>query len=127
MRHAEEREGQALTMSSGLKRKAAFITGGASGIGAATARLLARDGARLALADMNENALEALAAELGDAAISMRVDVADPDDVQSAVERRAADQLGRIDILFNNAGIVGVGRAPDLDVEAWKRVLTVDH
>lgn len=81
-----------------------------SGIAAATARLLAREGARLALADMNEDALEALAAEFSDAAISMRVDVADPDEIQSAVER-AVDQLGRIDILFNNAGIVGVGRA----------------
>ena len=125
MRHAEEREGQALAMSSRFKGKAAFITGGASGIGAATARLLAREGARLALADMNENALATLTAELGDAAISMCVDVADPDDIQSAVER-AADQFGRIDILFNNAGIVGVGRAPDLDVETWKRVLAGD-
>jgi 3-hydroxy acid dehydrogenase/malonic semialdehyde reductase len=94
----------------GLDGRTAIITGASSGIGAATARALAGESARLALGARRVERVEALARELGGDHLVAPLDVTDPGSAESFVER-AADELGRIDILVNNAGLA-LGRAP---------------
>lgn len=106
-----------------FKDKVAFITGGGSGIGAASARLLAREGARVVLVDLSGDAAAAVAAEAGGTAI--QADVAHRAEIEHAVADTVAAH-GRIDILFNNAGIGSFGKTPDLDVETWERVIAID-
>ncbi len=103
--------------------KVALITGGGSGIGAATARLLAREGAAVVVVDVVADHARGVAAETG--GIAVEADVARRADVERAVATAIA-QHGRIDILFNNAGIGCVGRTPDLDPEQWERVIAID-
>ena len=103
--------------------KIALITGGGSGIGAATARLMAREGAALAIVDISPDAAAAVAAETG--GIALPADIADRAQVEAAVARTVAAH-GRIDILVNNAGIGCFGRTPDLDPETWERVIAID-
>ena len=110
---------------SGFSGKAALVTGGASGIGAATARRLAAAGAQVMVADLNVQAGEALAAELGDGAAFFRCDVAEPAQVEAMV-KAAATAYGRLDILVNNAGIGSLGETPDLDPATWRQVLAID-
>lgn len=86
-----------------LSGKAAMITGGASGIGAATARLFAAEGARVLIADILDEEGAALAWELGGAAVFQHADVSREADVAAAVDRAAAE-FGRLDCTFNNAG-----------------------
>ena len=108
--------------------KVAVITGAASGIGRATARRFRSEGARLVLADIDEDGGAAVAAELGGQAahvVFRRVDVTDAEAVDALME--AAVQVnGRLDILFNNAGIGLYGKTPDLDPELWHHVINVD-
>lgn len=89
-----------------LNDKVALITGAASGMGAATARMFAAEGARVLIADLQEEAGSALADELGDAALFERCDVSVEDDVANAVGRAEA-HWGRLDCIFNNAGFGG--------------------
>jgi NAD(P)-dependent dehydrogenase (short-subunit alcohol dehydrogenase family) len=108
-----------------LDGKAAVITGGASGIGAATTRLFAREGARVVIADVQDAAGEALATELGASALYQHVDVSRGDDVRDAVARAMA-AFGRLDCMFNNAGILGtVGPLEDIPVEEYDRTMAV--
>jgi 3-oxoacyl-[acyl-carrier protein] reductase len=85
-----------------LQDKVAFITGGGSGLGAETARRLARDGALVAVNDLNSSAAQAIASELG--GLAFPFDVTDSSAMDSAVDSCVA-QLGRLDIMVNNAGI----------------------
>lgn len=103
--------------------KVAVITGGASGIGAATARLMAGEGALVVLADLNVAAGEALADALGGTFV--RTDVGVRSEVEALIAA-AVDRHGRIDILFNNAGIGSFARTPDQDPEDWERVIAID-
>jgi meso-butanediol dehydrogenase / (S,S)-butanediol dehydrogenase / diacetyl reductase len=115
-------------MSGRFAGKVALVTGGASGIGAATARRLAAEGARVAIGDLDEPAGGALAKELGaeaGAASFHAVDVAELASVERLVEDVAA-RFGRLDVLVNNAGIGGFGETPDLDPDQWHRVIAVD-
>jgi NAD(P)-dependent dehydrogenase (short-subunit alcohol dehydrogenase family) len=112
-----------------VQDKVALITGAASGIGAATARLLAREGARLALADLDAARGEAVAAAIragGAEALFLEHDVTD----EAAWERVIAATLarfGRLDVLVNNAGIGGPARPPDEQgLEDWRRVMAVN-
>jgi meso-butanediol dehydrogenase/(S,S)-butanediol dehydrogenase/diacetyl reductase len=102
-----------------------LITGAASGIGAAAARRFAAEGARLMLGDQNEEGLAGVAKEFGEAAHHRAVDVADREQVE-ALTAAAVDRFGRLDVVFNNAGIGAYGKVPDLDPEVWQRVLDVD-
>lgn len=111
-------------MAYGLSGKIAVITGAASGIGAATARRFAQEGAQLVLGDLNEAAGAELARELRAAAFRA-LDVTDPLQVQ-ALMQTAVDRCGALHVVFNNAGIGGFGAAPDLEVDVWKRVIEVD-
>jgi meso-butanediol dehydrogenase/(S,S)-butanediol dehydrogenase/diacetyl reductase len=105
--------------------KVVLITGAASGIGAAAARRFAREGARVWVADRNEAAGRAVAAELGADAAFHPLDVRDPDQVD-ACTNACVDRFGRVDVAFLNAGIGMYGKAPDLDPKWWREVLAVD-
>ncbi|MDT0343800.1 SDR family NAD(P)-dependent oxidoreductase [Streptomyces litchfieldiae] len=96
---------------------AALVTGGASGIGLATATLLAERGARVACLDLNPGVPAPLT--------GIRADVADDDSVRAAVEE-AAETLGGLDIVVNNAGIGAQGRIEDNPDEEWRRVFEVN-
>ena len=108
--------------------KVALVTGAASGIGAATARRLAIEGARLVLGDVNEEGLSTVAKEIdatGDAILARATDVSDRAQVEALTDA-AAERFGRLDIVFNNAGVGAYGKTPDLDPEAWHRTIDVD-
>lgn len=106
--------------------KVVIITGGASGIGAAAARRFHSEGASVIIADMNDELGEALAIELGDGrALYRHTNVAIWDDVEALVNG-AVTSYGRLDVLFNNAGIGSLAATPDLEIEEWKRVIDID-
>jgi NAD(P)-dependent dehydrogenase (short-subunit alcohol dehydrogenase family) len=111
-----------------LSGKIALITGGASGIGRATALLFAREGAAVAIADLNAQAGEAVANEItqsGGRAIFELADVTRATDCRGLAER-AIREFGRIDILFNNAGIIRRATVLELSEEDWDRVMAVN-
>jgi NAD(P)-dependent dehydrogenase (short-subunit alcohol dehydrogenase family) len=111
-----------------LKGKVALVTGGASGIGRATALLFAREGAAVAVVDLNKHKGEAVAKTIineGGKAIFVHADVSDAADCQLAV-RQTVKQLGRLDILFNNAGIMRRASVVGLNEEEWDRVMSVN-
>ncbi len=86
-----------------LKDKVAIVTGAASGFGAETARMYAREGAKVVLADLNEEGARKVAAEIGPAAAAIRCDVSKRPDVDAAVAL-AVSKFGTVDIVVNNAG-----------------------
>jgi NAD(P)-dependent dehydrogenase (short-subunit alcohol dehydrogenase family) len=96
-----------------LEGKVAVITGGSSGIGRASARLFVEEGAKVVIADVMEDRGSSLADELGEDAVFLRVDVSREDDVRAAVDF-AVERFGRLDCMFNNAGIGGAGGPIDL-------------
>ncbi len=111
-------------MGGRLDGKVAVITGGASGIGEATARMFAAEGARLVIADMDESAGEALAHELGDAQFC-KTDVMIEANVEAAIAR-ATDTWGKLDCMVNNAGFVGaVGSIRETPHAHWSATLAV--
>jgi NAD(P)-dependent dehydrogenase (short-subunit alcohol dehydrogenase family) len=108
-----------------LEGRAAVITGGASGIGEASVRAFVREGARVVIADIQDERGEALARELGGAARYQRTDVSNEDDVRAAVER-CTREFGQIDVMFNNAGFVGgPGPIAELPVDEFDRTVAV--
>jgi NAD(P)-dependent dehydrogenase (short-subunit alcohol dehydrogenase family) len=109
----------------GLGGKVAVVTGAASGIGAETARRLAEEGSRVVVADLADEAGEAVAAEVR--GLYVRVDVSAPDEVR-ALYATAADHFGRVDVLVNNAGISPPDDESilDTDLDAWQRVQDVN-
>ncbi|HEU5265409.1 MAG TPA: glucose 1-dehydrogenase [Jatrophihabitans sp.] len=112
-------------MTGRLDGKVAVVTGAASGIGAGTVRRFVQEGARCVLADVQDDAGQALAAEFGDAARYVHADVAVEADVASLVGA-AVEQFGRLDCMFNNAGILGaVGPIAETETDAWRRTMDV--
>jgi NAD(P)-dependent dehydrogenase (short-subunit alcohol dehydrogenase family) len=103
----------------------AIVTGGASGIGLGLVRGLAAAGARVILADRSLEAATAAAAAIGPAVEPMAVDVTDPAAVQAMVDETLR-RHGRIDYLFNNAGIGHAGEVRDLALADWARVMDVN-
>jgi NAD(P)-dependent dehydrogenase (short-subunit alcohol dehydrogenase family) len=111
-----------------LANNIALITGGASGIGRATALLFAREGAAVVVADMNAQAGQAVAGEItkaGGRACFVSADVTQAADCRRVVERTLRE-FGKIDILFNNAGIIRRATVLDLSEEDWDRVMAVN-
>src|SRR5882724_4405770 len=86
-----------------LAGRVAFISGGAGGIGRAAAELFVREGAKVAIADVDDAAGAALARTLGDEALFVPTDVTDATDVEASVEA-VVEQFGKLDLLFNCAG-----------------------
>ncbi|WP_168119507.1 SDR family NAD(P)-dependent oxidoreductase [Paenibacillus sp. HB172176] len=111
-----------------LKGKVTLITGAGSGIGRSTAIRFGAEGACVIVNDLNEAAgvetVETIKAA-GGLAIFIQGDVTNPDSVQRMVES-ALQQQGRIDVLFNNAGISGVGRIHEIEPDQWDRVMNVN-
>ncbi len=109
-----------------LKNKTAIVTGAASGFGAGIARKFIAEGASVLLADINIDAAQAMADELGAAAIACGVDVSLAADMQS-LSKQAMSAFGRIDILVNNAGITHTPQPmEDVSEELFDRVFAVN-
>ncbi len=109
-------------------KKVAIITGGASGIGRASALLFARAGATVCVVDLDQQAGEALIKEVvrdGGKAMFERADVTRADECERAV-RRTVSELGGIHVLFNNAGIIRRASVVELSEEDWDRVMAVN-
>lgn len=111
-----------------LDGKIALITGGASGFGAATGRIFTREGAKVVLTDKNEEGVQNVARQIGNAATAMRHDVTSEDDWRRVVDETFA-MHGRLDILMNNAGVMGTGAVQDIEhmsLDEWKFVNAVN-
>ena len=111
-----------------LAGKTAVITGAGAGIGQATAEMFAREGARVVVADIDEAAARAVTEgirERGREAMAVEVDVARAVSVEAMV-KTTVEAYGRVDILFNNAGIGASGGLLDIEEEAWNRALDVN-
>src|SRR5256886_7902103 len=109
-----------------LKDKVAIVTGAASGIGKEIAKTFVREGARVAIADLNQKAADAAAGELGDTrkALGVVMDVTNEQQVEAGVAR-TVEQFGKIDVLVSNAGIQIVAPLDEFKFTDWKRLLSV--
>jgi NAD(P)-dependent dehydrogenase (short-subunit alcohol dehydrogenase family) len=111
-----------------LKNKICLITGAGSGIGKETALLFAREGASVVVNDFNASSGEEtvrLINENNGEAIFMKADVTNPKEIEVMIDK-IINHYGKIDVLFNNAGISGVGQLHDIDLETWNRVMNVN-
>lgn len=105
--------------------KVALISGGARNIGAASARMLVAEGAKVVIGDLLDDEGAALADQLGDAARYVHLDVTSDDDWRSAVEFTVTE-FGKLDVLFNNAGIFNGGQLQRYKTELWREMLDVN-
>ena len=115
-------------MSGRLANKVAIITGAGRGIGRTAANLFAEEGARVVLVDIDEQSGKAAAEEIcakGRAAIFIKTDLSNAQQVESMVDQTVA-RYGRIDVLYNNAGINHFAKLADTEEEAWDRVMAVN-
>ena len=111
-----------------FRDRVAVITGGASGIGFATAERLAAEGMKIVLADIEPSALEAAAKKLessGAAVLGVRTDVSKADDVERLAQR-ALERFGGVHVVFNNAGVAVTGEAWENSIADWEWVLGVN-
>src|SRR5262245_33691246 len=119
-----------MTMAGRVEGKVALVTGGASGIGRATALTFAREGAKLVIADLNEDGGQQtvhLITEKGGEAIFVRTDVSKAVEVQALIST-AVETYGRLDCAHNNAGISGGGRTLTVEYaeDIWQQVIAVN-
>jgi len=108
-----------------LQAKTAIITGGGSGIGEAAAKLFATEGARVAIVDRDRENGERVADEVGSSSFFVNADVTNANDME-ALAHSVTERFGRIDILFNNAGVACVGALHDTSEQEWDRVMAVN-
>src|ERR1700729_3321444 len=117
-----------MTNTQKLKGTVALVTGASSGIGEATAVALAQHGATVAIAARRKDRVDALAARITDAggtALAIEADVSSQEQAQALVEKTVAE-LGRLDTLINNAGVMLLGPAVDAPLEEWERMIGVN-
>jgi NADP-dependent 3-hydroxy acid dehydrogenase YdfG len=120
---------QNVGMSARLRNTVALVTGASSGIGHATARALAAQGAAVALVARRKDRLDALITEIereGGCALAIAGDIGDRATAEDAV-RRTVEHFGRLDILVNNAGLMLLGSVTDADVDEWERMIAVNQ
>jgi NAD(P)-dependent dehydrogenase (short-subunit alcohol dehydrogenase family) len=106
-----------------LDGQKAIVTGGGSGIGRATCRLMAEHGAQVAVLDVNGDSAQAVADDID--GIAFATDVGDPDVLRQTVDA-ASSALGGLSIIYNNAGTSAFGKLHEMDVAEWDRVLRVN-
>jgi NADP-dependent 3-hydroxy acid dehydrogenase YdfG len=117
-----------MTNTQTLNGTVALVTGASSGIGEATALAFAERGATVAIAARRKDRVDALAARIADAggtALAIEADVSSQEQAQALVEQTVAD-LGRLDTLVNNAGVMLLGPAVDAPLEEWERMIAVN-
>ena len=102
-----------------------MITGGARGMGAAHARRLLSEGAKVVVGDLLDDVGVALVSELGDSAAYVHLDVTSPTDWSAAIES-AVDRFGGVDVLVNNAGIANAAPILDFPLDLWNTTLDVN-
>ena len=116
-------------MFASLRSRVAFVTGGGSGIGAATSLMFASQGVKVAVVDVNHEDAEGISERierLGGEAIAIAADISKPEQVQSAV-LKTVEKFHRLDIAVNNAGIGGdQAETSDLAVDSWRRVNSIN-
>ena len=109
--------------------KVAFVTGAASGIGRAAAIAFAREGAKVAISDRSEDALEQVRAEIernGGEVLAVTCDVAEPGQVETAIAR-TVERFGRLDCAFNNAGVENkAASVHEIHMDEWDRILDIN-
>jgi NAD(P)-dependent dehydrogenase (short-subunit alcohol dehydrogenase family) len=108
-----------------LQGKTAIITGAGSGIGEASAKIFAREGARVAVVDRDEDGGKRVASEIGALSFFLSADVASATEME-AMSKTVLERFGRIDILFNNAGVSCVGALHETSEEEWDRVMAIN-
>ncbi len=111
-----------------LEHKTAIVTGAASGIGRASAHALAARGAKVVVADLDEEGGQLVADEIiaaGGAAVAVRCDVTSDEDVAS-LKTVALEHFGSVDVVMNNAGAITNGRPEELPQEEWRRIIEVN-
>ena len=111
-----------------LQNKVAVITGGASGIGAATAKLFVSEGAKVVLVDLNEEKGKAFEAELkalNAEALFVKANITSEEDVAN-IFKQTIEAFGKVDVVFNNAGIGRVQPSHDLEYSEWRNIVNVD-
>jgi NADP-dependent 3-hydroxy acid dehydrogenase YdfG len=106
-----------------LEGTVALVTGASSGIGEATAKALAAHGAKVAVAARRKDRLDALAGEID--ALAIEADITQRDDAIGAVER-TVQELGRLDTVINNAGVMLLGDAGEAPLEEWERMVAIN-
>ena len=112
-------------MAQSLQGKTVLVTGASSGIGRAAACAFVREGMRVALSARSHDRLEALAAELGDAATVIAADLTEPAEVDRLVAESIL-KLGGIDVLFANAGVYVAGKVAEGSPDEWDRLLMLN-
>ena len=112
-------------MSGTVQGKSIIVTGAGRGIGAGIARDLARNGANVCVADLNEAAAQSVAASIGASAIAVRVDVASRDSTKAMIAA-TVKAFGRLDVMFNNAGISQACPFMDVTEDDWHRIMDVN-
>ncbi len=108
-----------------LNNKTAIITGGATGIGLACARLFTREGARVAIFGRRQDRLDQARKQIGDSVLAVQGDITHEQDIQRLVDT-TLKELGKVDILINNAGTFTGGPLHETDAEAWDRVFNIN-
>jgi NADP-dependent 3-hydroxy acid dehydrogenase YdfG len=108
-----------------LEHTVALVTGASSGIGEATATALSSLGARVALVARRADRLQALAERIGEGALVIEADVSDQQAAAAAIERTVSE-LGRLDTVVNNAGVMLLGPIQDAPLEEWERMIAVN-
>jgi 3(or 17)beta-hydroxysteroid dehydrogenase len=108
-----------------VEGKVCIITGAASGIGREDALLLAREGAKVVLTDLNDEAGRQVAAEIGSNALFIHHDIASESDWQQVI-KTTLEHFGRLDVLVNNAAILALGSIEDTSLELWQKVQKIN-